>query len=82
MGSHSFPKPLVWFKMSTEKKGKETNLFSFEYNNVTVKFPFPPYDIQKDYMRMVIDSIQNNKNAMLESPTGTGKVFFVRLSKE
>ena len=61
--------------MSQLAKGKEQNLFSFEYNGVSVKFPFPPYEIQKDYMRMVIDSIQNSKNAMLESPTGTGKVF-------
>ena len=46
---------------------------SFTYEGVKVNFPFEPYDIQKDYMRLVIDSILNCKNAMLESPTGTGK---------
>ena len=65
--------------MSQLVKGKEQKQFSFDYNGVSVKFPFPPYDIQKDYMRMVIDSIQNRKNAMLESPTGTGKVFLITL---
>lgn len=69
----------VVFKMSQLVKGKEQKQFSFDYNGVSVQFPFPPYDIQKDYMRMVIDSIQNRKNAMLESPTGTGKVFLITL---
>ena len=48
---------------------------TFTYEGVTVKFPFEPYEIQKDYMRLVIDSILNGKNAMLESPTGTGKAI-------
>ena len=47
---------------------------SFSYEGVKVQFRFEPYEIQKDYMRLVIDSIVNCKNAMLESPTGTGKV--------
>ena len=46
----------------------------FEYNGVKVEFPFEPYTIQQEYMRRVIDSIQTRSNAMLESPTGTGKV--------
>lgn len=46
----------------------------FEYNGVKVEFPFEPYAIQQEYMRMVIDAIQTHSNAMLESPTGTGKV--------
>ena len=32
---------------------------TFSHNGVKVKFPFPPYDIQKDYMSKVIDAINN-----------------------
>lgn len=49
-------------------------MHTFTYKRKKVKFPFEPYEIQKDYMRMVIDAILNHENAMLESPTGTGKV--------
>ncbi|XP_028265635.1 regulator of telomere elongation helicase 1 isoform X2 [Parambassis ranga] len=44
-------------------------------NGVTVNFPFPPYDCQKDYMHKVIECLQNKKNGVLESPTGTGKTL-------
>ena len=52
----------------------------FEYNSVKVEFPFEPYTIQQEYMRRVIDSIQTHSNAMLESPSGTGKVEVNRQS--
>lgn len=52
------------------------DMSTFKFDGVTVKFPFPPYDIQKEYMRKVIMAIKNNENAMLESPTGTGKVSY------
>ncbi|XP_022124379.2 regulator of telomere elongation helicase 1 homolog [Pieris rapae] len=42
---------------------------------IPVNFPFEPYDVQKSYMRKVIESLQNNTNALLESPTGTGKTL-------
>lgn len=42
---------------------------------VPVSFPFQPYDIQKDYMEKVIEALQNGSNAVLESPTGTGKTL-------
>lgn len=40
-----------------------------------VFFPFEPYDTQKDYMRDVIECLNNGKHALLESPTGTGKTL-------
>ncbi|XP_040927591.1 regulator of telomere elongation helicase 1 isoform X3 [Betta splendens] len=46
---------------------------SLTLSNVTVNFPFPPYDCQKDYMSKVIECLQ--KNGVLESPTGTGKTL-------
>lgn len=48
---------------------------TFTINGVKVSFPFEPYDIQKAYMEKVIDTLQNETNAVLESPTGTGKTL-------
>lgn len=42
---------------------------------IPVSFPFEPYSIQKDYMEKVIEALQNETNAVLESPTGTGKTL-------
>ncbi|XP_026761253.2 regulator of telomere elongation helicase 1 homolog [Galleria mellonella] len=42
---------------------------------IPVNFPFEPYEVQKTYMEKVIESLQNNTNALLESPTGTGKTL-------
>lgn len=42
---------------------------------VTVNFPFPPYDIQVNYMEKVLECLQDRKNGVLESPTGTGKTL-------
>ncbi|XP_059189945.1 regulator of telomere elongation helicase 1 [Centropristis striata] len=48
---------------------------SLSLNGVTVSFPFPPYDCQKDYMSKVIECLQKKANGVLESPTGTGKTL-------
>lgn len=34
-------------------------------------FPFPPYDIQKQFMRELYFTIENKKLGIFESPTGT-----------
>lgn len=44
-------------------------------HGVPVRFPFEPYDVQKDYMSKVVESLQKGENAILESPTGTGKTL-------
>ncbi|KAL0841701.1 hypothetical protein ABMA28_013973 [Loxostege sticticalis] len=44
-------------------------------SGIPVNFPFEPYDVQKAYMERVIESLQNNTHALLESPTGTGKTL-------
>ncbi|CAK9810667.1 Regulator of telomere elongation helicase 1 homolog [Anthophora quadrimaculata] len=44
-------------------------------NNVIVNFPFKPYQVQEEYMAKVIECLQNSKNGVLESPTGTGKTL-------
>lgn len=42
---------------------------------VPVSFPFEPYELQKNYMEKIIESLQNQTHAILESPTGTGKTL-------
>eukprot|EP00959_Pyramimonas_sp_CCMP1952_P382408 8012991-Pyramimonas_sp.AAC.1 len=40
-----------------------------------VEFPFEPYECQKMYMSRVIEALATGQNALLESPTGTGKTL-------
>eukprot|EP00466_Bigelowiella_natans_P010029 jgi/Bigna1/50129/estExt_Genewise1.C_670064 len=42
---------------------------------IIVDFPHDPYDCQLVYMEKVIEALQENENALLESPTGTGKTL-------
>jgi regulator of telomere elongation helicase 1 len=35
-----------------------------------IKFPFEPYPLQRDYMEKVLEALDNQQNAVLESPTG------------
>ncbi|UKJ89955.2 helicase [Theileria orientalis] len=44
-------------------------------SGIDVKFPYQPYEQQKSFMESVIKAIQDSKNALLESPTGTGKTL-------
>ena len=44
-------------------------------NGVQIDFPFPVYPIQHKFMECVINALDNKQNAMLESPTGTGKTL-------
>lgn len=34
-------------------------------------FPFPPYDIQEDFMKTLYDVLENGGVGIFESPTGT-----------
>jgi len=36
-------------------------------------FPFPPYDIQEDFMKTLYHVLENGGVGIFESPTGTGK---------
>lgn len=42
---------------------------------VHINFPFDPYACQEAYMDKVVESLQTGQNAVLESPTGTGKTL-------
>ena len=43
--------------------------------NQKMYFPYEPYEVQVEYMRNVILALNNKSNALLESPTGTGKTL-------
>ncbi len=42
---------------------------------VPITFPYTPYDVQVTFMERVIEALQECKDALLESPTGTGKTM-------
>ncbi|XP_055332533.1 regulator of telomere elongation helicase 1 homolog [Paramacrobiotus metropolitanus] len=48
---------------------------SFDIEGIHVEFPYEAYDIQISYMTHVIKSLKSRTNALLESPTGTGKTL-------
>ena len=41
--------------------------------NKDFNFPFPPYDIQRDFMNSLYQCLKDEKLGIFESPTGTGK---------
>ncbi|CAI9114101.1 OLC1v1014741C1 [Oldenlandia corymbosa var. corymbosa] len=47
----------------------------YNLRGINVDFPYEAYDCQLVYMEKVIESLQNKTNALLESPTGTGKTL-------
>ncbi|ORC93419.1 helicase [Trypanosoma theileri] len=48
---------------------------SVPIGDIEVSFPFNPYPAQVEYMQAVINALNNGTNALLESPTGTGKTL-------
>ena len=57
-------------KLSTSSKPTSIDLQGTE-----IHFPFKPYDCQLEYMNKVIGALNRSENALLESPTGTGKTL-------
>ena len=40
-------------------------------------FPFPPYDIQKDFMRHLYQCLKDSKLGIFESPTGNNYLIII-----
>lgn len=50
--------------------------YDIQFGDVTVKFPFEkPFPAQKVTMASTLSAIKGQQNALLESPTGTGKTL-------
>ncbi|KAF9116314.1 Fanconi anemia group J protein [Mortierella sp. AM989] len=45
----------------------------FITGGVKIMFPFKPYKSQEDMMSSIVEALQKQENALLESPTGSGK---------
>lgn len=39
--------------------------------SLDIPFPFTPYDIQKEFMRVLFEALEDGSFGILESPTGT-----------
>ncbi|KAL2612609.1 hypothetical protein R1flu_024301 [Riccia fluitans] len=48
---------------------------TYKLGGINVQFPYKAYDCQLVYMERVIHALQQGCNALLESPTGTGKTL-------
>ncbi|TPX69324.1 hypothetical protein SpCBS45565_g02527 [Spizellomyces sp. 'palustris'] len=48
---------------------------SYNINGITVQFPFPAYECQLSLMTTLVSALQGQTNALIESPTGTGKTL-------
>jgi primosomal protein N' len=69
--SKSFIRPIELISKQTElDQNHKVNILGTE-----VYFPKKPYDIQVAYMSKVIESLDKGQNALLQSPTGTGKTL-------
>eukprot|EP01035_Chromulina_nebulosa_P020422 gene20422-26501_t len=44
-------------------------------DSINIDFPKDPYPNQVEYMKKVIEALNKKQNALLESPTGTGKTL-------
>lgn len=42
---------------------------------MNINFPYDAYECQLAYMEKVVEALQKEENALLESPTGTGKTL-------
>ncbi|KAK3810651.1 MAG: helicase C-terminal domain-containing protein [Linnemannia gamsii] len=49
------------------------NPTEFLTHGIRIKFPFTPYKSQQDMMSKIVEALQTKENALLESPTGSGK---------
>jgi len=54
---------------------KLKNQHKITIDDIEICFPMKPYQCQLDYMAKVVEACKKGQNALLESPTGTGKTL-------
>lgn len=59
--------------ISEEPVMKSSSMDTESFDNSAYNFPFEPYKIQEDLMKVANETYEKKKFALLESPTGTGK---------
>lgn len=74
MEANNFIDPTKKFNFIIEKSKVEGQK-KLNIGGHTVYFPYEPYEAQINYMSKVLESLDNKQNAILESPTGTGKTL-------
>ena len=60
-------------EVRVDLKTKEKYHFATKLNNVF--FPYAPYPQQVDIVEAIQKAVRNRENALIESPTGTGKTL-------
>lgn len=68
-GSAGMPPPPV------QNHGKKKQASTVKIGGLSISFPFEPYEAQKLFMAKAVDAMEAGTNALLESPTGTGKTL-------
>jgi regulator of telomere elongation helicase 1 len=66
---------LRYLKHIDYQEDKVKQQYKMQIDEVDIFFPMKPYECQLDYMQKVIQACKNGQNALLESPTGTGKTL-------
>jgi regulator of telomere elongation helicase 1 len=56
-------------------KAKGSGGGTYDLRGCEIMFPFEPYQAQLNFMEKLVQALQSGHNALLESPTGTGKTL-------
>ena len=64
------------FKFKNQNKKPKKNIVkNIEELKCEILFPLSPYTVQETFVKSMTNAILNKQNALLESPTGTGKTL-------
>ena len=61
--------------LSSSSSWRRARMPTYDIAGVVVDFPFEAYSVQLVYMEKVVLALEHGSNALLESPTGTGKTL-------